>query len=423
MRYALFLLLTIIACPSIGQWRDMHTTVRNDAFGVHDTSFFVSGPPLQGHSLYRFNPNGDADDGLDVSQGPVTTFASLGSYFFAGGTNPKNGVGALSTNNGASWRTVVGGPVGTNGTYVYGCWGAYPDSLVSIIALSKDTGRTWRKLPYSAGMSFAGSGACVLTNTPSWGVLRSLDSGYTWTGVTAPFSYGRLVQMGTIVFLYQRYYSFQHGPDPLPPHNGILIMSRDSGITWDTMRVDSAGIPEYVTSMTSDGKNIFVGGHNALTTLPNGIFVSTDTGRTWRSANDGLGDLYRTLAFGIWDTMIYVSMSNDAESFPFASYYRPLRELVDTTSRAVKGQPSLASDSILIYPNPSPGFFTIESPTGDIRSIVVMNLLGESLLRLGQSVSSMPRTTRLDLSMLPASTYFLRIETSKGTVLRKIVRE
>jgi hypothetical protein len=84
--------------------------------------------------------------------------------------------------------------------------------------------------------------------------------------------------------------------------------------------------------------------------------------------------------------------------------------------------PPQIADQIFVYPNPSTGMVTIESSTGSIQSVTVLNLLGEAVLQVG-NVGRDVRPTRLDMSKLPGGTYFLRIETEKGTVVRKVVRE
>jgi hypothetical protein len=94
----------------------------------------------------------------------------------------------------------------------------------------------------------------------------------------------------------------------------------------------------------------------------------------------------------------------------------------DSTLRAVETSPQLKEDDILIYPNPVSGLVTIESSTGSIRSVTVLNLLGEAVLQVG-NVGRDVRPTRLDMSKLPVGTYFLRIETERGTKVRKVVRE
>src|SRR5579871_6022485 len=171
-------LIVFLSIPCLAQWRSTGGNVQVFAFGVHDTSLFFS----EDHHMGRKNPNGEADTGLDFTQGNFTTFASVGPNFFAGCYNAKIGGGpcALTTNNGSSWKTVIDAPVGTNGTYVFANY-AYK------IALSINNGNTWQHLSYPSGMNYAGDGSVVYTcatsywaGTSSAGFWRSLDSGFTW---------------------------------------------------------------------------------------------------------------------------------------------------------------------------------------------------------------------------------------------------
>jgi hypothetical protein len=52
----------------------------------------------------------------------------------------------------------------------------------------------------------------------------------------------------------------------------------------------------------------------------------------------------------------------------------------------------------------------------------VLSVLGVEVLTLDKPGGLSSEIT-LDLSQLPSGTYFLRIETSAGSVLRKVVRE
>ena len=100
------------AIPCFAQWRDAgfagYDGSKVLAFGVHDTSLFVGDSGAGRHLVYRWVPPntwGRADNGMDPSQGNVTSFATLGRYLFAGMTNSRGGPGPgyFTTNNGSSW--------------------------------------------------------------------------------------------------------------------------------------------------------------------------------------------------------------------------------------------------------------------------------------------------------------------------------
>ena len=78
------------------------------------------------------------------------------------------------------------------------------------------------------------------------------------------------------------------------------------------------------------------------------------------------------------------------------------------------------SDSIEIYPNPTTSQISIRSGGTLILGIRVLNVLGEQVLNISDQNSS---DLSFDLSKLSQGTYFLEIETIRGTVLKKVIRK
>src|ERR1700722_14400317 len=93
------IILICAAVPCLAQWR-YTGNLQVLAYGVHDTSLFVS---YEGN-LGRHNPNGEADTGINFSYGNVSSFASLGRYFFANIVNSEFQYPFRTSNDGSLWQ-------------------------------------------------------------------------------------------------------------------------------------------------------------------------------------------------------------------------------------------------------------------------------------------------------------------------------
>ena len=69
-----------------------------------------------------------------------------------------------------------------------------------------------------------------------------------------------------------------------------------------------------------------------------------------------------------------------------------------------------------IFPNPSSGIFTVQSPSSRIRSVDVYSVYGEKVY--SQIVNSKSQIIRLDL---PNGIYFLKVNSEKGSTTKKII--
>ncbi len=415
------LFIATFAFPCHAQWKgDWGPAIL--AFGVHDTSLFVSANTgiNATHLVYRTTSAVPrtwipADNGIDPTQGNVTSFASLGRYFFAGMTHSSGGNAGeyRSTDNGAHWNApMIGSPVGVVGRYLFGQTGTSnggPPWPV-VIARSEDSGTIWDSVftigPFNNINTFCGVGAFVLAFAEK-GIYRSFDTGSTWVKVTSAISNIKTCAVvGTTIYAI----------------NGTqLIKSTDSGTDWSTVTVDSASVPVHVNCLATDGKNLFAG-------TPTGILVSTDTGHSWTSQNDGMrseqifsGSPHvpaNVSALYVFDTLLFAEVYYSYGNYNYWLFDRPIRELTGPSDAVAEAPP--LGDTIEIYPNPTTSQVSIRSGGTAILGVTVLNVLGENMLSIPNSHSS---DISLDLSKLPSGTYFLQIETENGIVLRKVIRE
>ena len=409
--FATLLFFTVHACH--GQWRNDGQTPPVLAFGAHDTNLFVSvdNTSYPWHLVYRFSPNNaqnwtGADAGIDGTQGLVTSFSSLGKYLFAG---QSNGSAVQSSDNGSHWiSSNIGSPIISDGAYLFGIDGFFDGAkIIYFTSRSRDMGSTWDSVTNLIPSAFAANGACVYA-TASNEIWRSLDTGNrnSWFQIHPPFI-GIMTPVDSILFIVG---------------NGELAKSTDSGSSWSMVTVDSAGVPWYLNVLATDGNNLFAG-------TKQGILVSTDTGHSWKAANDGI--LYHNVFkdtlnvtsniqhLMVFDTLLFVDVTYDRG--PFGTYYylfdRPISEL---TAKSDVVQQLPPGDTIEIYPNPTASRVSILSGGTSILDVRVLNVLGTEVLN---SPTERASSLTLDLSQLPSGTYFLHIETPQGMLLRKVIRQ
>ncbi len=378
----------ITSVPCIAQWKTAGFNAQILTFGVHDTTLFESDAGGVGRYIPTAAPDAhwaETDSGIDFTQGNVTSFASLGRYFFAGVTG-NGSLSYRSSDQGMHWQIIGGAPIASNGMYLFA-------SSATTVYRSRDTGNSWQPVPGPGAHSFATIGICILENTGST-LWRSADTGNHWIKLSPTFV-GAMTTMDSLLFI---------------TGGGNVIESTDSGSHWTPVAVDSGGsVPETVNVLVSDGKNLFAG-------TTKGVYFSMDTGKHWLAGNQGLTYL-NVDALGVFDTLLFVN--TPASGGAYYTAMRSIPEMTDTSQAGVVQQLP-PGDTIEIYPNPATGMVTIMAGGTSILAITVLNVLGENVLALPNLHES---EISLDLSKLPSGTYFLQIQSTGGTVIRKIVKE
>ena len=398
------LLLSFAALPCAAQWEAVSPYAwQVYAFGVHDTTIFMSGPG----SIYRHGETPPFDAGWggpgrggNFSQQNVTSFASLGNYFFANEASSDNiyQYTYRTSNNGDNWQEIRPTQVGTNGSYLFGNGFNISGTIGYYYAIrSRDSGVTWDSIANFDAKNFVAIGSYIFANTGSV-LLRSTDTGNTWSPLSPQFT-GTMTVMDSLLFI--------------TGSNGSVIESTDSGSQWNALTVDTAGEKEYVLVLATDGTHLFAG------TTAGGVLLSSDTGKTWRTVNTGFSisfSPFRVSAMGVFDTLLFADLL-DLNSGTYNFYVRSIPEMTKDTASSVV-QTIQPGDTIAIYPNPAMGTVTVLSGGTSIFGISVLNVLGESVMDM-QNLRESDIT--LDVSKLVSGTYFVRIATESGSVLRKVV--
>jgi photosystem II stability/assembly factor-like uncharacterized protein len=386
-----------------------------DHMASSDSNIFVS----DGISLYVSSDNGivwenigkglHGNDLVGPIVGPILVDGTI-LFAIAG----DSGFVFRSTNKGKSWDSLcVGLPsnaIQNNGGLtgsarnLFICPGFGLPEIEGHVFHSTDSGATWTSggagLPSDASITtIAVNGGKVFSGSKGnfYGVFRSVDSGITWSaegGVPTNSLVFSIASIERILLV---------GLVTKGNHHGDVYRSSDGGDTWAQ---SSTGLPmpDTVFQFVTKGPNIFatLDGH--------GVFFSSDTGQTWKQAlgpPDG-DPLCRTVA--ATNQSIFVG------TYMAGLWHRPFSDFA-----AVQKTPTLSSE-IELSPNPTSGHITIRGAAESVLHVSVANVLGSEVASSGDREPGSGEIS-LDLSKLPSGTYFVRITTPEGMVMRKVVKK
>jgi photosystem II stability/assembly factor-like uncharacterized protein len=323
----------------------------------------------------------------------------------------------------------------------------FNDDQGSYIFASDDSGKTW--VPSGKGypglpnvMLGLGDDTLLASSFPN-GIYRSLDTGRNWVGISGPLDYDSthapwLISQSAVLSM-----AASEGNVYASLDIGGLIRSIDGGVTWHQILAVPPTRKCY--SVGAIGSDIFAG----VDTF--GVYRSTNWGESWDSTNRGIPNGHRMDQIFVTPTAIYAEFSNSDgvyRSTDSGASWRALNEgpssswsliCIDTASgylfagaagslwrRPISDfasvQPSsTSSPEIELFPNPTPGPITVENADESVLHVNLLNVLGSEVGREYRGTGS--GKVDLDLSELPTGTYFLKIETPQGIVMRKVVRE
>jgi ligand-binding sensor domain-containing protein len=364
------------------------------AIAVTDTSVFASAEP----GLWISTDNGadwiDREAGLGYSN--VRALAFCGSSLIAG-----NGIPFISTNNGVSWTQSSTGMTsltgGVNALTVNGS-AIYAGTEDSGVYVSNDSGANWHSINTGLSVdyvfSMAALGSKIFAGTDQ-GVYRTTNAGANWNAVNIGLPHGAVwafAEIGPVIFAGFLY-------------DG-LFLSTDSGSTWRSS--DSGAIP-YVNALATSGTNLFAATGTA-------VYLSTDYGTTWSNVSAGLpGVSVNVLACNA--TSIFAGTARDGV------WKRPLSEL-ETAVRASKSSIPQSFKLEQNYPNPFNPTTTIryELPKSAFVHLTVFNLLGQAVRTLvNETEQAGYKSVSFNAGNLVSGMYFYRIQAGNFTDVKKMV--
>ena len=404
---------------------------------------FLSDITVINNNLFASLTNGvtvrSTDNGLNwievnsgLPGGIVTAFAGLDTYIFAGiydwffytPINEGTGYGVFrSTDNGLNWIEVN---AGLTNLKVCALYVSDNDLFAGTdgdgVFLSTDYGESWTQV--SEGLwyprqitSFASIGTNLFAGSTSpyggGGVYRSTNSGTNWTNVSyglTSYFVSDLAVLGTNLFAGTLNV-------PSSSDSGSIFRTADYGTNWTNVSYGYALENYMVTNLAFSGTNLFAATYNK------GVFLSTNTGDSWVSFNEGLTDM----SIGYFGNIAI----NDTEIF-FISYNtnkligvwrRPLSDIITTFAQAIDPLPInyFISQN---YPNPfNPSTkISYALPNTGMIKIKVFDLLGQEIATLvNEEKQAGYYEVNFNASSLPSGVYLYRIQSGSFMQTRKMI--
>lgn len=217
----------------------------------------------------------------------------------------------------------------------------------------------------------------ILYATTNKGLYKSTSDGASFTYVS-----------GDIPKLYAPYIRKVNGKIWLKV--GIETFVSPDGIIW----------PRYYYV---DYGAIFA---QSFTVVGNQLYASTGTGFLFKNITDEKFSYLNSI------DGLYANVFQKNDSFLYAGTSAGLWRLPLTS--VVLGINPAAGDKINIYPNPAQNLVTIEG--AEPSQIELYNLSGQKL-------DAYKNSTTIDVSGLPAGVYLLKVTTSDGNFVKKVVKE
>jgi photosystem II stability/assembly factor-like uncharacterized protein len=233
---------------------------------------------------------------IDPGYAYASSLISVGTYLLAGTqgvyenyVSPYSGRILLSSDSGASWKTVDGGlPSGGGSAYTIGGLASIGSELFVGIEDTTGDGGVFHSTnfaiswtPITKGTAhpsircFAVIDSALFSGTEGEGVLAFVHSDSMWKQVGIGLSghdVTTLAVKGNKLFAGCS-------------DDGVYLSS-DSGASWGTSSLNT-GLPNtIVTSFLTKAPSEFA------TTSSDGVFLSSDSGASWSSVNSGLSNLH-----------------------------------------------------------------------------------------------------------------------------------
>ena len=268
---------------------------------------------------------------------------------------------------------------------------------------SSTDGASWTELPYPPNLGpfevstvlVRGDSLFAVTDTAAF---LSTDTARSWSEVDSTV-FGFPIHSSV-----SGYYQFGN-TRYAPTSSTFVLVSHDDGKSWSTINA-----PAPVIQLLQIGGNLFA--IVETTMYQNNLYLSHDSGSSWTPVDYGIPPDARISEMTPLGPYLFVGGS----SYQTSSDAVWKRALSDFNSNSAVDN-SRNSDSLALSPNPASNEVIIR---GSTKTVEVFNLLGQPVIKMPNSSAS---EEVIDLRNQPSGTYFACISTTKGIVVRKIVKQ
>jgi photosystem II stability/assembly factor-like uncharacterized protein len=404
------------------------------SFAILDSTIFAG---TQGGGVFRSTDNGTSwtESSIGLGYSSVNCFTTVDSTLYAG----TQGAGvAHTTNSGADWHNTSTGMTDpdisgltTIGSKIFASTGG------GAILLSTDSGLNWveRKTAYTRPSinSLIALGTVLLAGAQDSGILRSTDEGLTWVNVGLKTSINVFIASGKYILASNGYEIFLSsdsginwsklntnihvstfavvGTDFFAGGDQGLFISTDTGISWNLTNwtaaiSDPCGLPglndSIVTALAVIGTKLFLGSKRE------GIFLSTNLGKSWTNVSEGLPLHSRVLSLQVSAKDLFVGTEDSGV------WRRPIAEM---NPSGVNSKASISQFSVKNFPNPfsSQTTISLSNPERQFVDIRIMDLLGSECARLfSGNLDAGDHSYDWNASLMSSGIYFCIMRTANG---------
>ncbi|UMQ40424.1 T9SS type A sorting domain-containing protein [Chryseobacterium sp. Y16C] len=321
---------------------------------------------------------------------------------------------ALTTPN-QSWTNFVHFFDANNGIV-----GGDPEGGEFELYTTSNGGSTWTRVAganipnplageYGYNSGYYANGNNIFFYTGKGRIFKSTDKGLTWAVVFTGSTYGLTDFGGATIggdmawsdankgIVFKKTYNTASPP----VQTGLAIYgTTDGGTTWNSITFTGITAANGINDVTYvPGTSILV-----ATSSAGGSWKSVDNGVTWTSIDTGVQHLN-----------VRCSDSNTCYSGGFNTSSTVGGMFKSTQNLGVSDVINKKNKALLIYPNPTKGEVSVKADKKIITSNVI-DITGKSVLKA--------ESEKVNLSSLPAGTYFLQIDFTDGTsTSEKVIKE